>query len=189
VKLLLDACVLFPTVMREVLLAVAGQGLFTPLWSERILGEWQHAAARHGPAQGAEALAAIARARDLFPRASVPPQPGLEARLHLPDPDDLHVLACAIAGSADAIVTLNAQDFPRGTLSAEGLARRDPDGLLWELWSFHPEAVGVALEQVRAKAESLSGEPKALAPLLKRAKLTRLARAVQSDGPRGLDDK
>lgn len=179
-KLLLDACVLFPTVMREVLLAVAGQGLFTPLWSDRILGEWQRAAARHGPAQGAEALAAIARAQDMFPRAVVPAQPGLESRLHLPDPNDLHVLACAIAGSADAIVTLNAQDFPRGTLSAEGLERRDPDGLLWELWSFHPEAVNAALEQVRAKAEALAGEPKPLAPLLKRAKLTRLARAVQN---------
>lgn len=177
-KLTLDACVLFPTVMREVLLAVAGQGLFTPLWSDRILGEWQRAAARYGPVAEGEALAAIARANDLFPKASITPQPGLEARLHLPDENDIHVLATAIAGSADAIITLNAGDFPRGTLAAEGLLRRDPDGLLWELWSHHPEQVEAALEKVRAKAEHLSGEPKDLKPLLKRAKLTRLARAV-----------
>lgn len=179
-KLVLDACVLFPTVLREVLLAVAEQGLFVPLWSDRILGEWQRAAARYGPDAGVEALAAIARCKDLFPDAVVPPQPGLAARLHLPDENDIHVLAVAIAASADAIVTLNASDFPRGTLAAEGLDRRDPDGLLWELWSHHPAKVGVALERVRATAEALSGEPKALKPLLKRAKLNRLARAVSS---------
>ena len=177
-KLCLDACVLFPTVMRECLIAVAGQGLFTPLWSTRILGEWQRAAARYGPQAEAEALAAIARATDLFPKAALKPQPGLEARLHLPDDNDLHVLAVAIAGGADAIVTLNVKDFPRGTLQAEGLDRRDPDSLLWELWSHHPEKVEAALEQVRATASRLSGEEKALKPLLKRAKLTRLARAL-----------
>ncbi|MDN5786890.1 RSP_2648 family PIN domain-containing protein [Pseudorhodobacter sp.] len=177
-KLVLDACVLFPTVMRECLLAVAARGLFTPLWSDRILGEWQRAAARFGPMAEAEALAAIARALVGFPRAVVKSQPGLEARLHLPDENDLHVLATAITGHADAIVTLNAKDFPRGTLAAEGLERRDPDGLLWELWSHHTDRVEQALEQVRATASKLSGEEKPLKPLLKRAKLTRLARAV-----------
>lgn len=175
-RLVLDACVLYPTIMREALLAVAAEGLFQPLWSERILGEWQHAAIRHN--REAEALQAIARARDGFARAMVPPRPGLEARLHLPDENDIHVLATAIAGNADAIVTLNAADFPRGTLAAEGLERRDPDGVLWQLWSHHPEAVNTALERLRATASRLSGDEKALAPLLKRAGLTRLARAV-----------
>lgn len=164
--------------MRECLLAVAGQGLFTPLWSDRIFGEWLRAAARFGPQSEAEALAAIARVNDLFPKAVVKPQPGLESRLHLPDDNDLHVLAVAIAGNADAIVTLNAKDFPRATLSAEGLQRRDPDGLLWELWSHHPAVVEAALDQVRNTASRLSGEEKSLKPLLKRAKLTRLARAI-----------
>lgn len=180
-KLALDACVLFPTVMREVLLAVAGQGLFVPLWSDRILGEWQRAAARFGAVSEGEALAAIARAQDLFPNARIKPQPGLESRLHLPDDNDIHVLATAIAGHADAIVTLNAKDFPRGILQAEGVARRDPDGLLWELWSHHPAEVEAALEQVRRTASQLSGAQKALKPLLKRAKLTRLARAIDLD--------
>lgn len=167
--------------MREVLLAVAEQGLFTPLWSDRILGEWQRAAARHGTVAEGEALGAIAHCMDRFPTARVKPQPGLEARLYLPDDNDIHVLATAIAGNADAIVTLNAKDFPRGTLAAEGVDRRDPDGLLWELWSHHPERVQAALEQVRATASRLSDEDKALKPLLKRAKLTRLARAISAD--------
>jgi predicted nucleic acid-binding protein len=177
-KLVLDACVLFPTVMREALLAVAAEGLFQPLWSDRILGEWQRAAAKYG--QETAAKADIARVSAGFPTAIVSPQPGLEARLHLPDENDIHVLATAIAGSADAIVTLNAADFPRGTLAAEGLDRRDPDGLLWEMWSHQPDRVGAALERLRATASRLSGEEKDLSALLKRAKLTRLARAVRT---------
>jgi len=44
-KVLLDTCVIYPTVMRQMILGVAGAGAFTPLWSERIIGEWLHAAA------------------------------------------------------------------------------------------------------------------------------------------------
>ena len=177
-KLTLDACVLVPPVLREILVAAAGQGLFVPVWSERILEEWRRAARRFGAAEGEAADRAIARLRVSFPRAMVPPQPGLESRLHLPDEDDLHVLAIAVAGGADGIVTLNARDFPRGTLAAEGLARRDPDGLLWELWSSHPEPMEAALEEVRAEAERHSGRTEPLRALLRRARLTRLAKAV-----------
>lgn len=173
-RAVLDACVLVPPVLRDCLLCVASAGAFAPLWSDRILGEWARAAARHGRDDDAE----IAAARAQFPAATVPPAPGLEARLHLPDAADLHVLAAAIAGSAEAIVTWNAADFPRGTLAAEGLARRDPDGFLWELWSRDPAGVGAALDRVRARAEAMAGAPVALRPLLKRARLTQLARAV-----------
>lgn len=173
-KAVLDACVLVPPVLRDCLLSVAQAGYFRPLWSDRILAEWAHAAARRGE----PASDAIAAVRAAFPGASVPPAPGLDARLHLPDEDDIHVLSAAIAGNADAIVTWNAADFPRGTLRAEGVDRRDPDGFLWELWSGDPAGVGAALDGVRTRAQAMAGAPVALAPLLKRAKLTRLAKAV-----------
>lgn len=178
-KALLDACVLIPPVQRDCLLSVALAGYFRPLWSDRILGEWAQAAARRGEPH-AEAIAA---ARAAFPGASVAPAPGLEARLHLPDAGDIHVLAAAIAGGADAIVTWNAADFPRGALRAEGLDRRDPDGFLWEIFSGDPAGVGAVLEGVRQRAEARAGMPVALAPLLKRARLPRLARALA--GPHG----
>lgn len=181
-KALLDACVLYPTVLREILLGVAGQGLYTPLWSDRILEEWARATRKLGP--GAEAIARgeIAALRAAFPRAAVADRPGLAARLHLPDVNDIHVLAAAIAGGADAIVTFNAADFPRQTLAEEGIARLDPDRFLLDLWQGAPGPVATAVETVRARAEELSGEPQPLRALLKRAKLPRLGKALAPVG-------
>ncbi|MEM6341945.1 MAG: PIN domain-containing protein, partial [Pseudomonadota bacterium] len=48
-KILIDTNVLYPTVMREVVLGVAKEGLFQPLWSDRILNEWALAAEKLGP--------------------------------------------------------------------------------------------------------------------------------------------
>lgn len=177
-KALLDANVLYPTVLREILIAVARAGLYTPLWSDRILEEWARATVKLGP--GAEEIARgeIAVLKAEFPGASVSPRPGIEARLHLPDPADEHVLAAAIAGGADVIVTFNAQDFPRQVLAEEGVARKDPDQFLRELWEKSPQAVAAAAEGVRATAERLSGEPQPMRALLKRAKLPRLGKML-----------
>lgn len=174
-KAVLDACVLYPTVLREVLLGAARAGLYQPLWSARILEEWARAARKLGPAQEAMARGEIALTRAAFPRAEVAAQPALEARLWLPDPADVHVLAVAVAAGADAIVTFNAQDFPRGEMAAQGLARLDPDGFLLGL---DRRAVAAVAEAVRAEAERLSGQPQGVRALMKRAGLPRLGKAL-----------
>lgn len=177
-KVLLDTCVLFPTVMREMLLGAAGQGLFTPLWSDRILEEWARAARKLGPEGEAQARSEITMLTVHWPKASVIWKPSLEDRLYLPDPNDTHVLAAAIAGSADMIVTVNAKDFPRNILAEEGVARSDPDAFLFGLWQANPEALQHVADRVLAQARALSGEDWHMRPLLKKARLPRLAKAV-----------
>lgn len=39
---------LYPTVMREMLIGAAKARAFEPLWSARILEEWRRAALKHG---------------------------------------------------------------------------------------------------------------------------------------------
>ena len=179
-KVLLDACVLYPTVLREILTGCAAEGLYAPLWSDRILEEWARAAARLSSVDEAYARGEIATLKARFPRASIAPRPGLEAQLHLPDENDIHVLAAAISGGAEAIVTQNRADFPRGVLAAEGLARLDADGFLWALAADHPAPLAAVVERVRAKAEALSGQSWTTRALLKKAKLFRLARALET---------
>ncbi len=177
-KAVLDACVLYPTILREILQGAAEAGLFHPVFSDRILREWVLATAKLGPAAPAIAEGEAAVLRATFPRAMISAHPEIEARLFLPDPNDRHVLATAITSSADAIVTFNAQDFPGHVLAAEGVTRRDPDGFLWELQSRHPEVMARVVEVVRAKAEAISGQVQPLKPLLKRARLYRLGKAL-----------
>lgn len=181
-KAVLDACVIYPPVLRDLLIGVAARGLYEPLWSDRILREWTRATAKLGITALADAETQATLMRAAFPRAIVREQPNIEARLALPDPNDVHVLAIAIAGHADCIVTFNAVDFPRHLLAEEGLDRRDPDGFLWELWSHHPGEVGQVISDVHARAEAMAGVPVSLKALLKRAKLGRLARAVLTEG-------
>lgn len=177
-KLLLDTCVLYPTVMREMLLGAACAGHFVPLWSARILGEWERAAVKLGPAGAAQATAEIALLKAAWPKAEVAPKPGLEARLWLPDQHDIHVLAAAIAGHADGIVTVNAKDFPRQTLEEEGLKRSAPDELLYDFWLNDPAGIEAVGQAVLSEAIRLSGEDWQMRPLLKKARLPRLAKAL-----------
>lgn len=177
-RALLDANVLYPTVVRDILLGVARAGMFDPVWSERLIEEWMRAAQRHGAADRAIAEGEAARMRAAFPRAVVHPRKSVEDRLWLPDIHDIHVLAAAIDGNADLIITQNAKDFPRGILEEEGLDRKDADGFLYDLWLAEPDPVSDAVAQVRAEAERLSGEPWPTRKLLKKARLPRLGKAL-----------
>ena len=177
-RVMIDACVLYPTVMREMVLGIAGQGLFEPRWSPRILEEWARATIKLGPEQEVFARGEIAALEARFPKASVRHDAGIEARFWLPDPADVHVLAAAVAGSCDMILTLNAKDFPRNIIEEEGLTRRDPDGFLRDLNDAAPDQVGAVAEQVLAEARRLSGEGWTMRALMKKARLPRLGKAL-----------
>ncbi|MBM9594141.1 RSP_2648 family PIN domain-containing protein [Roseitranquillus sediminis] len=178
-KVLIDACVLYPTVLREIVLGACTAGLAQPLWSARILEEWARAAARLGPGQEAVARGEVAAARSRWPGAEVTVDPRTEARLHLPDPNDVHVLAAAIDGGASVLLTLNVRDFPARAVAAEGVARRHPDEWLTALHAAHPQVVAHVAEQVRAEAERLSAVPQPMRPLMKRARLPRFGKALE----------
>ena len=175
-KATLDACVLYPPVTREMLVGAADARLFQPVWSARIIEEWLRATRKLGPLAERQARAEAAGLLARFPAAMTPPAPGLESRLHLPDENDIHVLAVAIGSGSDSIVTLNAADFPRGVLAGEGLDRRDPDGFLWELASHHPEAMQAVAAQVITRAETLGPPVPDLRKFFKAARLPRLGR-------------
>lgn len=177
-RVMIDTCVLYPTVMREMVLGVAGQGLFEPRWSPRILEEWARATVKLGPEQEVFARGEIAALAARFPKSSVRYDAATEARYWLPDPADVHVLAAAVAGSCDTILTLNAKDFPRNILEEEGLTRRDPDGFLCDLAAEAPDQVRGVAALVLAEARRLSGEDWTLRALMKKARLPRLGKAL-----------
>lgn len=170
-RAVLDACVLFPPVMREMLIGAAALGGFAPVWSERILEEWARATRRLPEGAEAAARVEIARLRARFPAAEVAVPGELVASLSLPDADDRHVLAAAIAGGAEALVTLNRGDFPSRTLAGHGVLLREPDGFLVEMLG-----EGVDLAPVAQAARR--GREAGVRAVLKRAGLPRLGKAL-----------
>ncbi|SEM43127.1 PIN domain-containing protein [Loktanella fryxellensis] len=179
-KVLLDACVLYPTVMREVLVESAAAGLFQPCWSPRVLEEWARATVKLGPEAEVYARGEIAALTARFPRASVRPDDGLLRRLWLPDADDIHVLAAAVAGHCDAILTLNAKDFPGNLLAEEGLFRADPDGFMLRLHDEAPDVVARICSATLAEANRLSPQPWTIRALMKKARMPRLGKRLMA---------
>ena len=177
-RVLIDACVLYPTVMREVVLGCAKAGLFEVRWSDRILEEWARATLKIGPEAEVFARGEIAVLTTQLPDAIIPSHQGLEQRLWLPDPNDIHVLAAAVAGSCDAIMTINAKDFPRNVLAEEGVSRVDPDNFLMGYLTHHEATVRGVCDQVLATARSMSGEDWTMRKLMKKARLPRLGKAL-----------
>lgn len=127
-----DACVLYPNFLRDFLvrLAIHGrrQGTLRAKWTGRIHREWIRAVLHH---RGGIARAALMRTRRLMDQhvlgCRVRGYQRWELRVTLPDPDDRHVLAAALACVADVIVTYNTGDFPPNVLSPFGVAAVDPD--------------------------------------------------------------
>ena len=177
-KLLLDTCVLYPTVMRSVLLGAAMSGFFTPVWSDRILEEWARAARKLGDSGEAQARAEIALLRAEWPESFVNNYSGIESRLWLPDSNDVHVLAAAVHSSADAVVTVNAKDFPKNILSEEGLDRLDPDWLLVQFFDENPSILKGVARNVKSDADRLSGKAWDRRALMKKARLPRFGKAL-----------
>ena len=107
----LDACVLVPIALADTLLRLAERDLYQPLWSARIVAEATDAIVVIHPELSPERVRArFAAMDDAFEDACVEGWETLEHAVALPDADDRHVVAAALGGQADAIVTANVGD-------------------------------------------------------------------------------
>lgn len=116
---LLDTSVLWPSLQRDFLLSLAIEGLYRPLWSTAILDELCYHEAQKLVRRGHDPALAEQKAQRLvdqmssaFDDAVVANWESLEGTFGLPDVDDEHVVAAALVGGADVIVTSNVKDFP-----------------------------------------------------------------------------
>lgn len=129
---LLDACVIHPVPVVDSLLSAAHLGLYAPKWTTCIEQEWMKSLeARTGKPEGSF-LRRRDAIRDAYPDWEVPEAAWarLLPSLALPDPNDVHVLAAAIAGHVDCIVTTNLKDFPDAVLAPFGISAIHPDEFL-----------------------------------------------------------
>jgi predicted nucleic acid-binding protein len=160
----LDANVLVPSALCDTLLRLAAEGFYRPLWSEQILTEVEHAILLVRPElEPTRVSRRIDAMRTAFIDANVDGWQEVAAGLDLPDPDDRHVVAAAIAGGAQAIVTFNVKDFPEDRLAPRGIEARHPDAFLLDQLDLSPSSM---LEILVSQAADLLQPPMDLAGLL-----------------------
>ena len=178
---LLDACVLFPVAVCDSLMSVAATGLYAPKWTQRIEDEWTRSLEqKSGRPQGTYKVRRDAM-RDAAPDWEVPEEAWMRIApcLQLPDPDDVHVLAAAIAGHADCIVTANLKDFPEDALVPFGIQVIHPDEFLIAQMDLDSLSVLAAFKEQRARLKNPSYTPSAFADALERNALVLTAQRLR----------
>jgi predicted nucleic acid-binding protein len=146
-----DANVLYPAPIRDLLVRLARAGLVAARWTDQIHHEWIRSVLRNRPDLSP---ANLQRTRELMDRA-VPGAlvEGFDRRiplLHLPDPDDRHVLAAAIQTRADVIVTFNLADFPAASCAPHGIEAIHPDAFVLGLIGQNAAAVLAVMREHRS---------------------------------------
>lgn len=156
----LDACVLYPAPTRDLLMELAVSDLYRAKWSDRVHEEWIAAALRE---RDDLTRVRLERTRDLMNAhvrdALVTDYEDLIETIDLPDPEDRHVLAAAIRGRADLIITANLNDFPGERLAIWGIEAQHPDEFL--INQFHLSR-STFLEAVRTVRSRLKAPPKSV---------------------------
>ena len=175
-KLLLDACVLYPTVIRNLLISVSGEQKWDLIWTEQIFEEWRRASKKINLEAKVQTEAEIAILKSKYPKSMVNDYEKQIPKLYLPDKNDIHVLAAAIEGKASSIVTLNLRDFPNYELKKYGIRAVHPDELLYReaLENFNLISgfvISILNDFNKSNANKLSEYR-----LLKKAKLNRLSK-------------
>ena len=175
-----DACVLYSAPVCDLLLESAKRRFFRLLWSRRVHAEWMESLRRKRPDLHPEKLR---RRYELmvtsFPEAMVEEHEGLATLLELPDEGDRHVLAAAIGGCANGIVTFNIRDFPTEVLSKWDIEPLHPDEFFISQFDLgHAEFLEV-VKSVRARLRNPPLDVPDYLDVLTRNQLSGLAAALK----------
>jgi hypothetical protein len=147
VRVVLDACVLYPPTLRDLLLTLAAFDAFEPRWSPEILDELERNVLADHPDIDPRRFRShtIAAMTAAFPDATgrdsskdLAPVVGVHR-------NDQHVAQLAIATGSDTIVTQNLRHFPNRALAKHNLRAVSPGTLITEINHDEPSLIDHAL--------------------------------------------
>lgn len=158
----LDANVLYPAPLRDLLLELAVSDLYQARWSNLVLDEMKSNLLKNRMDLDPERIDRTiclmnSHIRDCLVEI---PNEFVEAISDIPDLNDRHVVAGAVLSRCHAIVTWNLKDFPDETLGKYRLEAIDPDTFLENQFHLEP---GKFLESVATVRQRLIKSPKTAA--------------------------
>jgi len=140
-KVVIDACVVYPATVRDVLLSAAYEGLYQ---RDEILDEASRNLIADGRITEDAAARTSAAMRRAFPESTVTDFEDLIPVMRN-DPKDRHVVAAAVKAGAQVIVTANLPDFQN---LPSGIEAQTPDTFLCNLFDLAPDLLVAALRHI-----------------------------------------
>lgn len=140
---------MIPQNLNNLLLTLADNELFTPVWTPDILDEVHRNLIKKLGLTSAQADHRLAQMQRAFPHA-VDHAAGYAklVKAMTNDRKDRHVLAAAVASGAALIVTDNTKDFPARACEPHGVEILSADEFLLDQLDLDPEAVFAAMSAV-----------------------------------------
>jgi len=171
---LFDACVLYQAPVRDLVMELGIADLYRAKWTNRIHDEWIGSLVRNRPDISREKLE---RTRQLLNESLedclVKGYESLVQTLTLPDTDDCHVLAAAIKGHAQIIVTYNVKDFPGEYLDTFGLEVQHPDTFFLNQSDLQQSAFLAAVKRIRLSLKRPAKTPEEYLGILRKSELAK----------------
>jgi PIN domain len=175
-----DACILYPFHLRNIVVQAAVDRLVEARWTQAIHDEWIRNLTADAPAIPVERLKNTEQLmNDALPTALITGYEQLIPKVTLPDPNDRHVAAAAIAANATLILTWNLRHFPLTELKKFGLRRMTPDVCLANLFDNVPHLVVGSLANARQNLSKTRVSAPDFIRILENQKLVQLARRVE----------
>ncbi|BDU02236.1 hypothetical protein IFM12276_52640 [Nocardia sputorum] len=171
-----DANVLYGNTLRDLLIRLARSGAVQAKWTDRILDEALNNLSAKRPDIPVDRLARLRTLmNDAVPDCRVYGYEPLIEAVKLPDPDDRHVLAAAIAAKAQVIVTSNLADFPDDALEPWNIEAKSPDDFLLDQIDLDDRVVWACIQQI---ADSRINPPETIEDVLDALENAGLVEAV-----------
>lgn len=175
----LDANVLFPQYLCDLLLSLADEELFRPVWSEQIHEEWMRNVIEKNLAIDPDR---IERRRNMmdnaFPDACVSITDAQIQTIDGVHIKDRHVMAAAKIAHADGILTFNEKDFPRAAQRQYGVRILHPDDFVCGYFDRHEKIIIDILRRLRAKLKKPAIDAEDLTLIYFRSRLTQFAKRL-----------
>lgn len=180
----LDANVLYPAPVRDVLMEVAAEGTYQARWTEHIHDEWIRNLVANRDDLDPSVLRLTAELMNkAVPDCLIEGYEHLVDALSLPDTGDCHILAAAIVAKADVIVTFNLKHFPDDQIARYGLEAQHPDEFLNHQRTLDPDRFLRCVKRIRKRLRKPAKTADEYIATLERCRLTVIAAELDKVRP------
>lgn len=181
-RVFIDTSELFPFTIMDVLLTLSEDFLFTWVWTDELLDEWEEVIVREGKRTSESAASVATAVRRHFGRYRIDPDVyrGKIVDDLSPDPDDRVHAAAAVCGEVDVLLTRNLKHLRTKPVLAAGVKVITADEFLCALLTDRRQGVVESFSRV---ADGKKNPPMTAVELAKKIATAGAPRFAERVGP------